>query len=81
MPLCVRNSGVPHTMKNRVIQEAHNTESDSTTTYVHRRVPPGLAHLPPGGHKPYKKDEYDYQVNQLMPKRRIGTMWVMLFDM
>eukprot|EP00971_Amphidinium_carterae_P105772 2094658-Amphidinium_carterae.1 len=75
MSQCVRKSGVPtHTTIRKRIQETHNTESDSTTTYVHREVPPGLAHLPPGGQHPESETEYAKKVKR-MPQRTKRTMW------
>eukprot|EP00971_Amphidinium_carterae_P139987 2773807-Amphidinium_carterae.1 len=79
MSVCERKSGEPHTMRMR-IQEAHNVKSDSTVTDVNIGMPPGLAHLPPGGRHPERESEYANKVKR-MPLVNERTAWAMLFDM
>eukprot|EP00971_Amphidinium_carterae_P252635 5015534-Amphidinium_carterae.1 len=57
----------------RTIQERHNVESDSTAIYVKKRMPPGLAHTPPGGQYVYELDE-NYEGDN-MPQTRNRTLW------
>eukprot|EP00971_Amphidinium_carterae_P318116 6323673-Amphidinium_carterae.1 len=71
MPSCVRNSGVPHTMKYRQIQETHKDDSERTTIY--EKPPPSGSRVGGGGHYMDKKDEHAYKGNQLMPQRRKRT--------
>eukprot|EP00971_Amphidinium_carterae_P338431 6475758-Amphidinium_carterae.1 len=56
----------------RTIRERRNVESDSAAIYVKNRMPPGLAHPPPGGQYVYELD--DKYAKDNMPQKENRTL-------
>eukprot|EP00971_Amphidinium_carterae_P309113 6142620-Amphidinium_carterae.1 len=70
MPLCVRKSGDPHTMKDSTIQErSHNDDSERMSTRLKCiRPPPSGSRVGGGGHKRFHENEYEYDQDNMLKK-------------